>query len=255
MKNFITLLQKELTESLRNGKWIWLPVALIIIGITQPITTYYMPQILESAGNLPEGAIIEIPTPSGEEVLAGTLSQIGTIGTLLFILASMGAISNERQNGSLTLVMVRPVSALQYITSKWFSQFIIGFVSLFLSYVLTWYYTNLLFNPIKWEAMLSSFAIYSLWIVFILSITILAGTILKATSGIAGSKHHHTRWTFCRLWTFHEIHPVESDKFKISSICYSDARSATRKRATRHTHKPRLITPIRPFSNRELQTI
>jgi ABC-2 type transport system permease protein len=186
MKNFITLFQKEFTENLRNGKWLWLPIAFIIIGITQPITTYYMPQIIESAGNLPEGAVIDIPVPSGEEVLAGTLSQFGTIGTLLIVLATMGAISHERQNGTLTLVMVRPVTPVQYIASKWASQLIIALVSLFLSYGLTWYYTNLLFTYISWDVMLTSYVIYSLWIIFILSVSILVGTSLKSTSGIAG---------------------------------------------------------------------
>jgi ABC-2 type transport system permease protein len=186
MRNYITLFLKEMKESVQNGKWIWLPIAIIVIGISQPITTYYMPQILESAGNLPEGAIIEIPTPSGEEVLSSTLSQFGTIGTLLFVLASMGAISNERQNRALTLVMVRPVRPLQYISSKWSSQIIIALVSFLLSYGLSWYYTNLLFSPINWEAALGSFAIYSLWIIFILSLSILLGTCLKASSGIAG---------------------------------------------------------------------
>lgn len=186
MKNFMTLFHKELVESLRNGKWIWLPIAFIIIGISQPLANYYMPQILKSAGNMPEGTVIEIPTPTGEEVLSSTLSQFGSIGTLLFVLAAMGVIANERQNGSLTLVMVRPVSPFQYIVSKWAALLLISIVSLFLSYGLTWYYTNLLFNPVKWDAMLLSFAVYSLWVVFIISITILIGTVLKSAGGIAG---------------------------------------------------------------------
>ena len=53
------------------------------------------------------------------------MSQYGTIGTLLFVLATMGVISQERQNGSLTLVMVRPVSAFQYIGSKYAAQLFI----------------------------------------------------------------------------------------------------------------------------------
>ena len=182
----MTLFQKELKEAMRNGKWIWLPIAMIILGISQPISTYYMPQILESAGSLPEGAVIEIPTPTGEEVLASTLNQFGTIGTLLLVIAFMGAIANERQNGTLTLVMIRPVSSLQYIASKWFSQVSLTLVSFLLSYGMTWYYTNLLFNTVKWERVLASFLYYSLWLLFTLSVTILLGTLLNAASGIAG---------------------------------------------------------------------
>jgi ABC-2 type transport system permease protein len=186
MKNVITLFLKEMTESTRSGKWIWLPIVFILIGVTQPLTSYYMPQILESAGNLPEGAVIEIPTPSGEEVLAGTLGQYGTIGTLLLILASMNAVSGERQSGSLTLVMARPVTPLQYISSKWIAHLFIALTSFTLSYALTWYYTNLLFSPVKWSSVLGSLAFYSLWIIFIISITIFAGTFLRSAGGIAG---------------------------------------------------------------------
>ena len=187
MKNMLVLLRKEMVESMKNGKWIWLPIVFVIIGITQPISSYYMPQIIEMAGNLPEGAKIELPTPTGEEVLAGTLGQYGTIGTLLFVLATMGVISNERQNGSLTLVMVRPVSATQYILSKWLGQLILTLSALFLSYGLTWYYTNLLFNQVSWSAFISSFLVYSLWIVFLVSVTIMLGTVLTNNGGIAGS--------------------------------------------------------------------
>jgi ABC-2 type transport system permease protein len=186
MKNFLVLFKKEMKESLRNGKWIWLPIVLMIIGISQALTNYYMPHILEAAGNLPEGTVIDIPTPTGEEVLIGTLSQYGTIGSLLFVLAIMGVISHERQNGSLMLVMVRPVSAIQYIGSKFLAQLSILFAALASSYLLTWYYTNLLFNYVPWKLMVGSLAVYSLWIVFSIAVTIFAGTIMRNNGGIAG---------------------------------------------------------------------
>ncbi|WP_430787151.1 ABC transporter permease [Virgibacillus flavescens] len=186
MRNFYVLWKKEMIESGKNGKWIWLPIVFMIIGITQPITSYYMPVIIEQAGNLPEGAIIKLPTPTGAEVLASTLSQYGTIGTLLFVLATMGVISNEKSNGAVTLVMVRPVSALQYVSSKWFGQLIIAILSLFASYLLTWYYTNLLFTSVDWLLVLQSFLIYGLWVALIVSFTIWMGTIFKGNGAIAG---------------------------------------------------------------------
>lgn len=185
MKNLFILWKKEMIENGQNGKWIWLPIAITLIGISQPVTSYYMPQIIEMAGNLPEGASIVLPTPSGGEVLAGTLSQIGTVGTLLFVLAIMGVISNERANGSITMVMVRPVTPLQYVASKWIGQLLITLTSFLLSYFLTWYYTNLLFSSVSWQAALGSFAIYSLWIVLIVSFSIWMGTLLKGNGAIA----------------------------------------------------------------------
>lgn len=186
MRNLFVLWKKEMVESSKNGKWIWLPIVFMIIGITQVFTNYYLPEIMEHAGNLPEGTVISIPTPTGAEVIAGVLSQFGTIGTLLFVLATMGVMSNERVSGAVTLVMVRPVSALQYVSSKWLGQLLIAIASFCASYLITWYYTNQLFSSVDWLVVWQSFLIYSLWIVLIVSITILAGTIFKGNGAIAG---------------------------------------------------------------------
>ncbi|WP_338472448.1 ABC transporter permease subunit [Niallia sp. XMNu-256] len=187
MRIFMVLFKKEMMDSVRSGKWIWLPIVLMVIGISQPLTSYYMPQILEMAGNLPEGAVIDIPMPSGAEVLMGTLSQYGTIGTLLFVLALMNVISQERQFGSLSFVMMRPVSATQYMASKYVAQLCILLVALTASYLLTWYYTNILFDQVPWTLMLASLAVYSLWLVFLTAVTLFLGTLLRNSGGIAGA--------------------------------------------------------------------
>ncbi len=187
MRNFLVLLKKEWKENMRNGKWIWLPAAMIAIGIAQPLSSYYMSDILDAAGNLPEGTIIEMPTPTGPEVLASTLSQYGTVGTVLFILASMGLISIERMNGSLTMVMVRGVNAWEYLGSKFAAQLVILFVSLSAGYLLTAYYTNLLFEPASWDLIISSLLIYSLWLFLVAAVCILAGTLLRGQGAVAGA--------------------------------------------------------------------
>ena len=110
-----------------------------------------MPQIIDMAGNLPEGSVIDIPRPRGEEVMASTLSQFGTVGTAIFVFSVMGSIVHERNQGSLSLVMARPVSPLQYIGSKWLQQVLLVLVSFAASYGLAFYYTNLLFGKVEFD--------------------------------------------------------------------------------------------------------
>ncbi|MDY0407538.1 hypothetical protein [Paracerasibacillus soli] len=57
---WLILLQKEMVENWRNFKWIWVPLVFILLAIMDPISTYYLPQILEAVGGLPEGAVFEI---------------------------------------------------------------------------------------------------------------------------------------------------------------------------------------------------
>lgn len=112
MNTFLVLFKKEMLEAWRDKKLIWLPIVMSILAISQPISLYYMPEILEKSVNLPEGAVIKLPVPTGAEVLAGTLSQFGTIGTAIVILSVMGSIAHERNSGSLSLLMARPVQPL-----------------------------------------------------------------------------------------------------------------------------------------------
>lgn len=50
MNSFIVLVNKEFTQMIRDFKIIWLPLVFILLGITQPVMTYYLPTILEALG-------------------------------------------------------------------------------------------------------------------------------------------------------------------------------------------------------------
>ena len=69
MSQFTVLFQKEWKESVRNLKWVWIPIVFILLGIMEPITTYFLPQILESAGNMPDGAVFQLPEMTPGQIL------------------------------------------------------------------------------------------------------------------------------------------------------------------------------------------
>lgn len=184
---FLTLLHKELLEQLRSMKLVWVPLVFILLGIMQPVTSYYMPVIIEKAGNLPEGTVIEMPMPSGVQVLADTLSQFGFIGALVLVLVFMGIVSGERNSGASALVLVKPISFGAYIGSKWIGMLLLTWGSLLLGYLAAWYYTSLLIETVNMESFLGSFAIYGLWFTFIMTLTLLFSVWLKSAGGAAFS--------------------------------------------------------------------
>src|SRR5699024_9883536 len=102
-----------------NKKWIWVPLVFILLAIIDPISNYYMPQIIDSIGGMPEGAVFEIPELSSAEVILMTLGQLSSLGVLVIILMSMGTIAGERKSGVIELILVKPVSYQHYITAKW----------------------------------------------------------------------------------------------------------------------------------------
>ncbi|WP_456276348.1 ABC transporter permease [Bacillus sp. AK128] len=185
MTHFAVLYRKEMTEMVRNYKLMWIPLVFILLGIMQPVSAYYLPQILETFGGLPEGARIEIPTPTGPQVLMEVLANFGMIGVLILVLSGMGIVSGERQSGVAGMVMMKPVPYSSYILSKWAGFITITLFSLLIGYAASWYYTNLLIENVSFKPIFQSVAIYSLWLVFVVTLTLFFSTVMKGNGGVA----------------------------------------------------------------------
>jgi len=185
MMQWKTLFQKELQENWRNFKWVWVPLVIILLSIMDPITTYYLPMIMEAAGGLPEGAVFEIPTPKIHEVVMMSLGQLSSLGVFIIVLISMGVIAGERKSGVAELVLVKPVSYRNYITSKWVSLLLLVWVSLFLGMLTTWYYINLLFGDLSLTSIIQVTFFYGLWYTLVITFSILYNTLVKTPGLVA----------------------------------------------------------------------
>ncbi|WP_088009317.1 ABC transporter permease [Indiicoccus explosivorum] len=178
MNQFGVLLKKEWREHVRNYKILWLPAVFVLFGIIEPVTQYFLPQIIESAGNLPEGAVFEFPTPEPEQVLVSVMGQYQFIGLIILILAYMGAVAGERRSGTATLLYVRPLSYPAYFLSKWVMAVSAGLASVWLGFLGAAYYIWLFFGDIAAGDFLQFAASYSLWIILFLTIVLTASAAL-----------------------------------------------------------------------------
>ncbi len=182
---WLAMFNKELIEKARNYKLVWIPLVFIVLGMMQPVSTYLMPVILEKAGSLPEGTVLNIPMPSAAEVLASTLQQFSTIGVLLLALAAMGAVSGERNIAP--IILVKPVPMSFFITSKWASYTVVTWGSILLGYGAAYYCTVILFGNTSFASFVQSWAIYCLWLTLMITIVIFFSSCLKSGAGAAFS--------------------------------------------------------------------
>lgn len=180
-----TLFRKEMLENWRNFKWIWVPLVIILLAIMDPITSYYLPLIIESTGGMPEGTSFDIPTPVPSEVVMMTLGQLSSLGVLVIVLMSMGTIAGERKSGVTELILVKPVSYRNYITSKWVTLLLIVWSSLLLGLIASWYYVNLLFGEFAFISLLKVTLFYGLWLTLVITISIFYNTLVKTPGLVA----------------------------------------------------------------------
>lgn len=185
MSVWFVLYAKEMKEMWRSRKWVWVPLVFVLLGVSQPVATYYLPDILQAAGSLPEGSIIEIPQPTGAAVLAQTLSQYGMLGILILILATMGTVSAERASGAAGLVLVKPVSFISYITSKWAAAVTLGVFSFIAGYASSWYYTEQMIGSVDPIHVLQSMLLYALWLSFAITVSIMFSAVMTGSGAAA----------------------------------------------------------------------
>ncbi len=185
MKQWFVMFKKEAVEMIRNYKWVWIPLVFAIVGLTQPISSYYMPDLMENFGELPEGTVIEIPIPPPGSVMNATLGQFSQIGVLVLVLSSMGAISSERNTGTAGLILAKPVSKVSFITAKWAAAVLIAWLALIFGFAAAWYYTELLIGPVEAGPAVAGFFVYGLFLTFVVTVTIFLSSLMKNSLGIA----------------------------------------------------------------------
>ncbi|MGM9948783.1 MAG: ABC transporter permease [Lysinibacillus sp.] len=172
MRDFGTLFTKEFRDAWRSLKFVWMPLLFIVLGIMDPLTLYFMEDILEAVGNLPEGYTMPVPELYPIDVLATSTSQFQSIGLVVLVATMASAISRERQNGLATLIYVRPISFTALFMSKWAVASLLGIISAAAGYAGSMYYTALLYGTVEFGAFMKMLGTYCIWILFVTAVTL-----------------------------------------------------------------------------------
>lgn len=179
MRSVWVFYRKEMLEMIRSYKLIWIPVVFIILGIMQPLTIYYMPEILKASGDVPPGLLESFEIPSAAVVMAQALGQYGTIGMLVLALGSMNALAGERYSGTAEMILVRPISPAAIVFAKWAALLTLLVISLGLGAAGAAYYTEQLIGPLYWNDVIAASGVYGLWLLCVVSATLFFSAFLR----------------------------------------------------------------------------
>lgn len=180
MRTFKALLKKEMKELASTYKMLVVPIATIILMVSYPISMKLFPTLLK--GELPEAVINEIPIPTMNEVLSNVFLNFESLGVLILIIISMGAISGERDKSVAAMVLVKPVSRNAYVLSKWVTYSILAVGSYIIGMLGTTYYTIRLFDgEINGGDVILGTLLYLPVLIFIITLSIFYSTFIKSS--------------------------------------------------------------------------
>lgn len=181
----ISLLKKELNEYFKTPKILILATAFIFFAIASPALAKYMNEILAMAA---EDINITFPDPTLHDAWMQFFKNMHTICFIIFLIIMTGTVSQEKNKGSMTLVLTKNVSRFQFLFHKLIAGIIILTVLVILAIFFSGYYTNRLFDGYLYDGFMTSMILFWLMGIFYTSLGILVSTIGKTptTSALFG---------------------------------------------------------------------
>ncbi|MCK7486713.1 MAG: hypothetical protein MZU97_15285 [Bacillus subtilis] len=125
----LSFLKKELREFIKTSKGFILLGLFLFFAISSPILAKYMNELLLTiASDVP----IVLPEPRLQDAWLQFYKNVSTI-FIVYIIIMSGSVSQEKNKGSIILVLTKRVTRLNFVVSK-FVAGIIVFTLLYLAF-------------------------------------------------------------------------------------------------------------------------
>jgi ABC-2 type transport system permease protein len=146
MTGYRELLEKEVIEAWRTYRLALVCVLFVVLGITAPVLTRYLPELSALLG-APD-AELGLEETSVPDVLDMLLGHVVPLGAVAAVLLTMGSIAGEKQRGTAALVLAKPVSRAAFLLAKFVALGMVLGLGTALGVLAAWLYTGLLFEPL-----------------------------------------------------------------------------------------------------------
>ena len=177
MRGFWALLKKEFKEQFRTSRVIIVAGVFLFFGLGTPLLIKYTPELLKMAG---EGMNIELPPPTAIQAMAEYVSTMMQFGVLIAILIAMGAVAKERESGTASLVLSKPVGYPAFVVAKFKALGFTSLVAVMLGGLACWGYTYLLFNGAPALGYVYLNALLLLYLLLAIAVTLLYSSLFKS---------------------------------------------------------------------------
>ncbi len=182
---FSAALRKEILYQWRTKRVLIVCAVFLVFGMISPLLAKYTPELLGSIEGAEQFADL-IPEPTINDAMGQYIKNITQFGFILAILLGMGAIAGEKERGTATMVMSKPLARWAFVLSKFISQAAVYSLAFILAAVAAYTYTMILFGSIDWLKFIAVNILLLTWLLVFASVTLLGSTIGKTTAAAAG---------------------------------------------------------------------
>ncbi|MCC6792814.1 MAG: ABC transporter permease subunit, partial [Thermomicrobiales bacterium] len=187
MTGFLALLRKEVVEIARTWR-IWvLPGLLIFFGVSSPIMAEIAPRLVESFASDQPGTIIQIPDPVTLDAYRQLVKSLNQVALIALIIASADIVSGERRNGTIALLLTKPISRPAFVLAKVVAQTGLVTAAALVSAAVCWLGTRVIFSEAPLANLIVAVGLWLILATVLIAAMTLLSTVIRAQAGAAGA--------------------------------------------------------------------
>jgi len=182
---FWAALRKELIQQWRTRRMLIVAVVFGLFGLMSPLVAYFMPQMMLAIPGAEAFADL-VPPPTPADAMVQYVKNLTQFGFILALLLGMGAVAGEKERGTASLVLSKPMPRWSFIASKLVSQLAVYLLGFALALPGCYLYTVILFGELSFPpfALLNLALIF--WLLPYVAITLLGSVLGSTTNAAAG---------------------------------------------------------------------
>ncbi len=170
---------KEIKETIKTSRLIIVGAVFLFFAIVSPLTARYMNEIIEMFA---EGVEISFPEPTHIQSWEQFFSNVTSLCIIVLLIIMTGTVVSEKTKGSIHMVLTKKVSRTNFIASKMLAGGLLYTFVYFISFLVTVYYTQVLFGQISYEGFVSSVIMIWLLGIFYIVLAVFASIISRSST-------------------------------------------------------------------------
>jgi len=170
---FRTLLSKELREQRRTHRLLIVALVLLVSGMLSPLLAKYTPLLLSSLPGVPPSLAALIPQPTILDSFTQFVKNVSQFGVILVIILTMGALAQEIERGTASMLLTKPVRRSAVIMAKWSAGVLSVLGGMILATLGFTFYTLVLFEPFSLVNLAILTILMTVFLIFFLTLACL----------------------------------------------------------------------------------
>lgn len=180
MRSFSAFFKKECMEFTRTYKLFLMIVLFFILGVMNPLTARYTPELIKNF--MPEGMEIILPEPSAADSWMQFFKNVPMMGLIVLVLVFSGMMAQEISKGTLINVLTKGLPRPAVVLSKFCFAVLIWTAAYFLCFGISYVYTGFFWDTASPHLL---FSVSCIWVfgILLIALVLLGGIIFTNTSG------------------------------------------------------------------------